>query len=130
MKELSKIRLLQKVARDKTINGTEMTYRYDLLADAEDENVHYIIRAHKSELREGGEVQGEYASIVKPIFDRGPRVRELFLDIAHAEQPVDPVHLEDVVQDHCTDHDIEINNIISDTSLRSYYDFDNAWRHR
>jgi|GEM_PF-6905266 len=123
-----RVRLLQKVVRDTSEEGGTRTYRYDLLANCAERGREYVIRAHMARTGEEGEQYQEAASIVRPIYGRGSCVREIFLDVAYADQPVDPVHLGDVLQDRCAETDIDEGKLQTDESLSEYYRYDKEWR--
>ncbi len=122
------IRLLQKVVRDSHDEGIVRTYRYDLLADCSESTPQYVIRAHVARMGREGEYYSEMASIARPIYGAGCCVREVFLDVAYADRPVDPVHLGDVMQDRCAETDVDDTQLQTEESLNVYYQYEAAWR--
>ncbi len=95
-------RFLQTVVREP--NGDEREddnrYRYDLVAHCPSRDRHYIIRAHKTRpnSRDTEETREEVA-IARGIRGCEESICEVFLDIAHARDPVDPVHLPEILED-------------------------------
>ncbi len=125
-----RFRFLQTVIRDLNDPRGNSTYRYDLLADCKPEVPHYIIRAHRSLLREDGDTYCETASVASPIYGDESDICDVFLDIAHADYPVDPVHLDDILQDSCTAGILREQQLQSSRCLKQYHDYDRPWERR
>ncbi|MFO8059659.1 MAG: hypothetical protein R6U70_03255 [Bacillota bacterium] len=125
-----RFRFLQTVIRDLSEQKGNSTYRYDLLADCKPEEPHYIIRAHRSVFRENGDPCDETASVASPIYGDESEIRNVFLDIAHADRPVDPVHLDDILQDSCTAGVLQEQKLQSSHSLDQYHSYDESWGRR
>ncbi len=125
-----RFRFLQTVIRDLSTRKGNSTYRYDLLADCEPEEPYYIIRAHRSLFREDGDARCETASVASPIYGDESDVRDVFLDIAHADHPVDPVHLDDILQDSSTAGILREQKLQSNRSLKQYHSYDRPWERK
>ena len=118
------IRLLQTVIRDRDEGAGPSTYRYDLLTDCTSEDTTYIIRARRSIVRESGDIASETTGVVKPIRGEEAVIREVFLDIAHADVPVNPLHLGDIVEDCSAEGPLAKQQIAMKNSREAYHQYD------
>lgn len=118
------IRLLQTVVRDRDEDAQPSTYRYDLLTDCASDNTTYIIRARRSIVRESGDIVAETTGVVKPIQGEEAIIREVFLDIAYADVPVNPLHLGDIVEDNCVEGPLADQQVEMENSQEAYLRYD------
>lgn len=95
----SESRYLQTVMRDRAEEDGNASYRYDLLANGSRQKATYIMRAYKAVSSRDGYVLRERTNVAEPLYGDETAVRNMFLRIAYADQPVDPLHLGDVVKD-------------------------------
>ncbi len=124
MAMIPEVRLLQTVVRDRSEGAGPSTYRYDLLTDCTAEDATYIIRARKSTARDSGDIEFETTGVVAPIHGEEALIREVFLDIAHADVPVNPLHLGDIVEDCSTEGPLAKQQITIRNTREAYHQYD------
>lgn len=124
MAMIPEFRLLQTVVRDRDEKTGPSTYKYDLLTDCSPEDTAYIIRARRSIIRDNGDTVSETTGVVAPIHGEEAVVREVFLDIAHADVPVNPLHLEDIVEDSSVEGPLEKQQVELRRSPEAYHRYD------
>ena len=118
-------RFLQTVMRDKQEKGNNANYRYDLIANGKRNEACYVVRAHKSVTSKEGQIIREAASVAESLYGSEQGVRQMFLKVAYADKPVDPVHLGDVLQDK-NDEIPEVNSdrLKTEESLELYSNYE------
>lgn len=115
-------RFLQTVVREQNGNEDEggNLYRYDLVAHCPSRDRHYIMRAHKTRAdSQDNEKPEEEVAIARRICGQEETIREVFLDIAHARDPVDPIHLPEILEDRSEGMHFERSHCLND-----YYYYD------
>ena len=108
--------------RDTDEEGWPKRYRYDLLANCRSK--HYIMRAHKQILEGNGQMVREVSQVAESLYAGSEEILNVFLDIAHAADPVDPIHLSDILEDCSSEGLINIDEMTSSGSLTDYHRYE------
>ncbi len=121
-------RFLQTVIRECHSGKGLRCYRYDLLAHCPRYDRHYIMRAHRS--TKAGDcnqkVPGEETMVARGIRGSEAEIREIFLDIAHADDPVDPMHVPEILTDVTQTAYLDGEGIKESREPQDYYFYDRA----
>ncbi|MFO7942568.1 MAG: hypothetical protein R6U92_08000 [Bacillota bacterium] len=136
-------RFLQTVMREEetSANGfARRFYRYDLLAHCPAEERYYIIRAYKGPCdervhnsraphktpREDRDDRKVEVMVAEGIYGVEERIRDLFLDLAHARDPLDPIHLPDIILDSADGRTLDGSELRETQSIDAYWYYERA----
>ncbi|MFP4200529.1 MAG: hypothetical protein ACLFS8_03825 [Clostridia bacterium] len=131
-------RFLQTVMRKEEDSDSECGtrfYRYDLLAHCPSDERYYIIRAYKGAYDAVEQFKGDTihrddpkreVMVAEGIHGAEERIRNLFLDMAHARDPLDPIHLPDVILDSADGRTLDGSELRENDSLDAYLYYDRA----
>ncbi len=127
----SPYRFLQTVMRERQEQDRVRRYRYDLLARCPREDHFYVIRARKtddSDRQLSDTPLATEAVTASGISGDEGEILEVFLDIAHARDPVDPVHLPDILSDCIDESDLTDDQLVESHELGDYFYYDEITR--
>ena len=121
---MTRYRFLQTVIREAEEPAGPTSYRYDLLAHCFPEDPYFIIRAHRACKPSGRSAVSQDAAVVGPIYARESKLSEVFLDIAHAKEPLHPTHLREIMEDQANAAAVDVDFMQADEELAEYLQYE------